>query len=176
MYIAFRQTIWLKIFSETQPLGPWKSRRNGFLYAIVNHKKNNVFSVSDYIFMETPTHICLKYVSISRQLESVRGNTDGVASCRFHYESCLQGIHAKQINIHENTTQQIFSPMSAEIKSPPGNGPYCFWIQDRFNIWSHSYIQMRQKVQDMDNFVFWIMLKQQQNGLKTSQTEGVWQK
>jgi hypothetical protein len=38
---------------------------------------------------------------------------------------------------------------------------------------SHCCIQMKQIRQDMDNFVFLILLKQKQNCLKTNQTKGV---
>jgi hypothetical protein len=43
----------------------------------------------------------------------------------------------------------------------------------RFTIWSHSYIQTRQTSQDMESFIFAILLKQQQNALKTNQTRGI---
>jgi hypothetical protein len=46
----------------------------------------------------------------------------------------------------------------------------------RFTIWSHCYIQMRQIGQDVNNFIFSILLKQQQNSFKTNQTKGVWPK
>jgi hypothetical protein len=39
----------------------------------------------------------------------------------------------------------------------------------RFTIWS-------QINQDMDNFISAILLKQQQNGLITNQSKGVWQR
>jgi hypothetical protein len=43
----------------------------------------------------------------------------------------------------------------------------------RLAIWFHRYIRTRQVSQDMDNFVFQILLKQQQNSLKTNKTTGV---
>jgi hypothetical protein len=43
----------------------------------------------------------------------------------------------------------------------------------RFTIWPHHYIQTSQIGQDIDNFIYPILLKQQQNGLKTNQTKGV---
>jgi hypothetical protein len=41
-----------------------------------------------------------------------------------------------------------------------------------FTVWSHRCIQTRQVSQDMDSFMFSILMKQQQNGLKTNHTEG----
>jgi hypothetical protein len=49
------------------------------------------------------------YVSAPYQLQQVSGNADGGASKRLVYDSCLQGIYAKQIiagDMYENTTQQ----------------------------------------------------------------------
>jgi hypothetical protein len=44
----------------------------------------------------------------------------------------------------------------------------------RFTIWPHCCIQMRHMHQDMDNFIFSVLLKQQQNSLKTNQTKSAW--
>jgi hypothetical protein len=43
----------------------------------------------------------------------------------------------------------------------------------KFAVWSQSRGQVSQ---DMDDSVFLILLKQQQNGLKTNQTKGVYPK
>jgi hypothetical protein len=59
--------------------------------------------------------------------------------------------------------------MGAEVKLPPGNGPYYY----RIAIWFHRYIRTREVSQDMDNFIFYILVKQQQNSLKNNQTTGV---
>jgi hypothetical protein len=60
IYIAVRQTIWLKILSETQRIRQWKSTRNGFLSAIsVNHKKKHkkrIFGVRLGVHGSTHTH------------------------------------------------------------------------------------------------------------------------
>jgi hypothetical protein len=45
----------------------------------------------------------------------------------------------------------------------------------RFAIQSHRWIRMRQIIQDMDSFIFHILLMLQQNGLKTNYTKGEWQ-
>jgi hypothetical protein len=46
----------------------------------------------------------------------------------------------------------------------------------KFTILSHRCIQMKQIIQDMGNFIFSILPKQQQNGLKTNQTKVVQEK
>jgi hypothetical protein len=38
----------------------------------------------------------------------------------------------------------------------------------RFTVWSHRYIKPKKLNQNMDNIIFEILLKQQQNGLKTT--------
>jgi hypothetical protein len=44
----------------------------------------------------------------------------------------------------------------------------------RFTVLAHHYSQMWQMRQDMDKFIFLILLKQQQNDFKTNPTEGLW--
>jgi hypothetical protein len=44
----------------------------------------------------------------------------------------------------------------------------------RFTVWSHRYSQIGQISRDMDNFISFILLKQQQNGSKPNPTKGVW--
>jgi hypothetical protein len=46
----------------------------------------------------------------------------------------------------------------------------------RFTIWTLRYIHSRQVSQEMDNFTFSVLLKEQQNGFETKQTRGVWLK
>jgi hypothetical protein len=56
-----------------------------------------------------PKYKMLTYVSAPSQLEQVRNSTNGDAIWQLYYESCLEGIHAKQIstnNIYKSTTQQ----------------------------------------------------------------------
>jgi hypothetical protein len=67
-----------------------------------------------------------------------------------------------------------FAQVGAEIKSPPEMVHTVFGFTAKFTVWSHYYIQTRQICLYMDSFIFSILLKQQQNGLKTNQTEGVW--
>jgi hypothetical protein len=43
----------------------------------------------------------------------------------------------------------------------------------RFTTWSHCYIKMRQISQVMNNFILLILLKQQQNRLKTTHTRAM---
>jgi hypothetical protein len=46
----------------------------------------------------------------------------------------------------------------------------------RFNIWTERYIQMGQISQDMDNFIFSILLRKQQNDFERNQTRDAWPK
>jgi hypothetical protein len=47
-----------------------------------------------------------------------------------------------------------FASMSAEIKSLPGNGPYCFWIHGQiYHLVSPLYPNEENKP-DMDNLIF----------------------
>jgi hypothetical protein len=106
------------------------------------------------------------YVSAPRQLQRVRGNPDGDATWRLYYENCQQRIHAKQLttkNIHESTTQQWRSRQWGRrlndcLKMVNTFSGYIA----RFTIWSHHYILTRQIIQDVDNFIHSILLKQQQ--------------
>jgi hypothetical protein len=60
--------------------------------------------------------------------------------------------------------------------TPPGNGPYCFWIHSQ--IYCLVSLLCPNKAtkpgHDMDNFVFTILLKQQPNGLQMIQAKGIW--
>lgn len=58
----------------------------------------------------------LKYVSAPRKLQLVHRNAEWGATWRSYYESCLQGIYAKQINvknIYESKTQQVITIISS---------------------------------------------------------------
>jgi hypothetical protein len=46
----------------------------------------------------------------------------------------------------------------------------------RFTILSHCYIQMIKVGQDRGTFTFWILPKQQQNGVEKLSTKGIWTK
>jgi hypothetical protein len=65
--------------------------------------------------------------------------------------------------------------MGAEVKSPPGNGPCCFrTLSQIYHLVSQLYPNDANK--HMDNFILSILLNEQQSGLKTKQTKGVWPK
>jgi hypothetical protein len=49
--------------------------------------------------------------------------------------------------------------MDAEIKLPPRNGYTLSGDTARYTIWSYRYNQTRQIGQNMDNFMFSILLK-----------------
>jgi hypothetical protein len=55
--------------------------------------------------------------------------------------------------------------MCKEIKSTPENDPYSFRMHCQKYHLFHRYIQMKQRRQDMDSFVFSTILEQQKKGL-----------
>jgi hypothetical protein len=106
-----------------------------------------------YVYM----YITLRFVSTPGQLQRVRVNADEGATWQLYYESCLQGIHAKQItteNTCESTTQQWRSHQWARrwnrhLEKVHTVSEYTA----RFTVSSHCCIQTRQISQDMNDFI-----------------------
>jgi hypothetical protein len=70
-------------------------------------------------------------------------------------------------DIREWNSEKVFASMGAEIQAIHGQ------------ILCHGYIKMKQISQNLDNFIFSILLKRQRNdkrSLKTKHTKGVWSK
>jgi hypothetical protein len=70
-------------------------------------------------------------------------------------------------------TIMAFTSVGVAMKLLPRNGPHFFRCTAKFTFWSHNYIHMKQISHDME-FIILILLTQQQNSLKTNQTNGVW--
>jgi hypothetical protein len=108
------------------------------------------------------TYIQNGSVFAPRQLERLRGVAND--------ETRLQGTHAKQIatqNVYESTTQQ------GRDKSPPVNGLYLFRIHVQiYHLVSAPCPNETNKTR-RGQLTFQILLKQQQNMLKPSQSMSV---
>jgi hypothetical protein len=70
--------------------------------------------------------------------------------------------------IREYSSAMAFATMGVEIKSSPEIVHTTSGYTARFSIRYHCRIQTKQISQDIDNFIFSILLKQQQSGLKTN--------
>jgi hypothetical protein len=91
---------------------------------------HNVVTALNMLQHTYSIHIKLRYVSATRQLERVRGHADRGATWRLYYESCLQGIRAKQTTgniIRDYNSAMTLASMDAKIKSLPENIPHCLW-------------------------------------------------
>jgi hypothetical protein len=91
----------------------------------------------------------LRYVSIPRQLERVRGNADGGATRELSTGDTREANNYRE-HMREYNSAMAFKSMSVENKPPPENGPYCFRIQGQV----YHYVKTRKISQDMNNFIF----------------------
>jgi hypothetical protein len=110
------------------------------------------------------------YISASRQLQRVPGE-------RRWRRHLTAELHAKQTateNIFKSTTQQRrshqwASRLNRKLEISHNVNQYTA----RYIIWSYRHIQTRRIIQDRDKFIFYVLLKQQENGLQINQTKGV---
>lgn len=123
------------------------------------------------VIIQTHTYnIRLWYVSVPHQLERVGSNANRSAMWRFYWDLLIGD--AREANDWREHTREYNSVMSRRlsrhlVRTISG-------CMARFTISSNRYIQERQihVCQDMENFTFSILLKQHQNGFRTS----VWPK
>jgi hypothetical protein len=65
-------------------------------------------------------------------------------------------------HVREYNSAMVFAPMGAEIKSPLGSGPFCFWIHGQiYRLLSPLYSNEANKL-GYGHIVFYVPLSPQQ--------------
>jgi hypothetical protein len=124
----------------------------------------------------TPRYVCFRSWPVGMSSAERRWRCHLMALLREQLTGDTREANNYRKHTWEYNSAVAFASMGAEIKSPPGNGQHCFRIQGQIYHLVSPLYSTKQLSQDMDNFIFSILLKQQQNGRKTNQTKNVWLK
>jgi hypothetical protein len=141
--------------------------KNFLISALLSHYYTSYTYILLYSLCKT-----LRYVSAPRQLQRVCGNAHRGASWRLYWET------------YRGYTQRTYTrvQLSNNIRINGGGAQTATWkwsilfpdTRPGIPFGLTATVQTKQISQVMNNFIFSILLKWQQNGLKTNETNGIW--
>jgi hypothetical protein len=116
----------------------WGSHSSDHLHFSLHCIKTELASpsLSSFKFQMLYLHVCKKFLGMFWFLTSWNEFVGMLIQSQL--VGCFMSTYMKHTqannyieHIREYNWAMVFTPIGAEIKLPPGNGPYCFWIHSQ---------------------------------------------